>query len=104
MNDLKTGNLSAIVEYTLVEDSIKYPTSFLTDKTPLSSPPSHPKLTPIYIFCPESSITLITEVLKKYPYIPHFNKCEQLFKRQETITYYNAAYIDDSEREFLVKN
>lgn len=104
MNDLKSGNLSAIAEYTLVEDSIKYPTSFLTDKTLLPSPSPYSTLTPIYIFCPESSITLITEVLKKYPYAPHFNKCEQLFRRHQTITYYNAAYIEDSEREFLVKN
>jgi hypothetical protein len=104
MNALTSENFSAIVEYALVEDSIKYPTSTLPDNTRLPSPAPSSTFTPIYIFCPESSIVLITEVLKKYPYMPHFNKCEQLFKRHETITYYNAAYIEDSEREFLVKN
>lgn len=63
-----------------------------------------PELQPLYIVCPNSSIPLITEVLQNYPYIPFFNQCEQIFKRQETITYYNAAYIDNLEREFLLRN
>lgn len=101
MKALISKHLPTVNEDFFVETSTKYPTSLNnTNNLPL------PDLirTPIYIYCPKSSIPLISEVLEKYPYRPHFNKNKHLFKRHETITYYNAPYIEDEEREFLLKN
>jgi exopolysaccharide biosynthesis polyprenyl glycosylphosphotransferase len=101
MKEIGAENFSTDFEDISLEDSTKYPTSPANHSQSLSS---MPELQPLYIVCPNSSIPLIKEVLQNYPYIPFFNQCEQIFKRQETITYYNAAYIDNLEREFLLRN
>jgi hypothetical protein len=101
MKEPGVENFTIIAEDISLEDSAKYLTSLPINSSTSFIKPENPY---IYIVCPESSIPLITEVLSNYPYTPQFNKCERLFKRQETITYYNAAYIDDTEREFLLKN
>ncbi|MFN8349709.1 MAG: sugar transferase [Spirosomataceae bacterium] len=96
-----TKHLPTVNEEIFVETSTKYPTSLNNTKN-LSLTDSI--RTPLYIYCPTTSIPLISEVLEKYSYQPHFNKHKYLFKRHETITYYNAPYIEDAEREFLLKN
>lgn len=96
-----TKNSPIITKGIPSDDSAKYPTSLKSDQPPFSF---DSKETPIYIFCPTSSIPLISEVLREYAYQPHFNKNKRLFKRHETITYYNAPYIEEQEREFLLKN
>ncbi|MFN3378723.1 sugar transferase [Runella zeae] len=59
---------------------------------------------PLYIFCPPKSIVLIDKVLSEYSLHPVFNNCSRIFRKDETITYYNAAYLNDESREFLLKN
>lgn len=101
MKELGAESFTTHIEVLQIEDSSKYPTSLAIHNSTLNLPS---KQTPIYIVCPESSIPFISDVLRNYPYTPYFNQCDQIFKRQEVITYYNAAYIDDLEREFLLRN
>ena len=101
MKEPEAESFSTTFEEIPLEDSTKYPTSYV-EITPTHS--STLVQNPLYIVCPESSIPLITEVLQNYSYPPLFNQCDQIFKRQGVITYYNAAYIDDLEREFLLRN
>ena len=101
MKETGAESFSTTFDEIPLENSTKYPTSIVNVEPSLLS--SSESL-PLYIVCPNSSISLIKEVLQNYPYTPYFNQCDRLFKRQETITYYNAAYIDDLEREFLLRN
>ncbi len=67
-------------------------------------PPPPEAYEPLYIFCPPKSIVLIDKVLSEYSLHPIFNNCSRIFRKDETITYYNAAYLKDESREFLLKN